>query len=179
MQATNWTSPLLTIPQFNSNDGTLCMVVVRLSANMEADLMVTNTGPDAASVTVTQHVSVNIQAPAPIANFSPAPLTSMQTINVDPQNSQTVTAGPSPVSSSQFFNSPSIPPLFTGAGVLNFLASANGDFTQTTNNGNANVVGTTTASAKVVVEYWVVPEPGTLSMLLIGGLALGHRRRRR
>lgn len=179
LSPTNWSSPLITIPKFDPANGTLCMVVVRLSASVEAQVQATNTSPtSAATLTATMHVNANITAPAPIANFSATPISSMQSINVPAAGMTTFLAGPNPSFVETNFVAPLDLASFTGAGqFLFFGASANGDFTFVTNTGNAVINGVSQASAKIEVTYWV-PEPGSLAMLALGALCIVRRRRR-
>jgi PEP-CTERM motif len=178
LQPTNWNFPLLTIPKFDPINGNLCMVVVRLSASLEAQLHATNTAGVPASLTATMNVNANITAPAPMANFSATPIASMQTINVPAMGSTDFLAGPVPSSMTQTFNTVGDMNQFVGPGTLFFGASANGSFSFTTNTGNADLTGSTRAGAKIEVTYYV-PEPGSLSLLGMGIVALVARRRSR
>ncbi len=178
MTPTNWINPLLTIPKFDPINGNLCMVVVRLSASLEAALHATNTAAVPASLTATMNVNANITAPAPIANFSATPIASMQTINVPAAGMTDFLAGPVPSFIEQTFTTPGDLNQFVGPGTLIFGASANGNFSFTTNTGNADLTGSTRASAKIIVTYYV-PEPGTISLLGLGAVALVARRRTR
>ncbi len=178
LQATNWNAPLLTIPKFDPINGNLCMVVVRLSASLEAQLHATNTAGVPATLTATMNVNANITAPAPMANFSATPISGMQSINVPAMGSTDFLAGPLPSSLTQTFSTVGDLNQFVGPGTLFFGASANGNFSFTTNTGNADLTGSTRASAKIEVTYFV-PEPGSFSLLGIGLVALVARRRSR
>lgn len=177
LEATNWSYPLITIPKYDSSSGDLCLVVVRLSASLEASIHAVNTSAAPASLTATMHVSAGINAQAPIANFSAVPISAMQTIPVAGMASTNFLAGPIPSSLEQQFTMPGDLAQFVGPGFLNFDASANGSFTFTTNTGNATVDGSTKASAKIEVTYYV-PEPSSLLLLAVGLTAVAIRRRR-
>lgn len=175
---TNWTNSLITIPKYDGSSGTLCMVVVRLSASLNAQVQATNTSASPASLTATMTVNANISAPSPITSFAATPLSSMQTMMVGSGGSATFTAGPINSATNQTFTLPADLASFNGGGLLMFSAAGNGSFTLTSSSGNTNVSGTNTASAQIEVTYWV-PEPGSLSLLALGSLAILHRRRRR
>ena len=175
---TNWSNPLITIPKYDGSSGSLCMVVVRLSASLEAQVQATNTSNAPASLTTTINVNANITAPSPITSFAATPINSMQSLNVPAGGSAGFTAGPFPSSQTQNFTMPADLAAFNGPGFLIFSAAANGTFTFTTSTGNAIVDGTTTASAQIDVTYWV-PEPSSIALLALGSLTIFHRRRRR
>jgi hypothetical protein len=176
---TNWTNSLITIPKYDGSSGTLCMVVVRLSASLHAQVQATNTSGAPATLTATMNVNANISAPSPITSFAATPLSSMQTMNVPSGGGATFSAGPINSASNQNFTTPADLASFNGAGFLMFSAAANGSFTLTSSSGNTNVNGVNDASAQIEVTYWVVPEPGSLSLLALGSLAVHYRRRRR
>jgi len=154
------------------------MVVVRLSASLEAQVQATNTGASQATLTATMNVNANITAPSPITSFTATPIASMQTLTVPVGGATTFQAGPFPSSQNQSFTMPADLAAFNGPGALIFSLAATGSFTFTTSTGNADVTGMTTAGAGIEVTYWV-PEPGSLSLLALGSIAILHRRRRR
>jgi len=191
---TDW-SQLLTFQKFDPNLGTLTMVVVRLSASLEANLCAENrsSGPVTIMGQVNDQVSLTPNPPLPGVVPIVSGATSLEpgSQNVGPYNS--AIGCPMPDGDQAFWtipvgttvmndfssNAPAILAQFTGPGNVSFTAASSSSFMVQSSNGNAAVLVTAAAGATVTVIYKYIPEPTALGLLAMGALALLRRGRRR
>jgi len=181
LTSTDWISSL-SFPQFDSTLGTLNSVTIDLSGSLSTVLTVTNNSPNGSSSGAAMTMlQMTVQDSGSNLN---APTIDMSS----PLYSYSLGAGGSVTSgtltmngiSSDTYTLAAVIAEFTGPGTILLDAST---FTQT---GLFNTGGNTFASqltsaaltGTVTYDYRVVPEPATMSLMSIGGLALLRKRRK-
>jgi hypothetical protein len=182
LRQTSW-NEMVTIPKFDPASGSLCFVVVRMSANYEAAVIAQNLSNTTAMLTATINDKVQITGPAPVMPFSHTESIINSSRMVGAFNSTVWSIGSTTFTMpDQLFDGAMVPLGNFIAGMpgetLNFDASGLGDIKVGSNTGNVKVKGATLGSATIQVTYFT-PEPGTLSLLALGLILAGRRRRPR
>lgn len=176
-QQTNW-NELVTIPKFDPAQGTLCFVVVRMSASFEAAVIAQNLSNHTAMLTATVTDQVKITPPAPIMMYDHTESITNDVRSVPAFGSTVWSIGSTTFTKDQTFDMGLGAFLAAAPGdTLDFNASGMGSFKVGTDSGNARVKGTVLAGATIEVTYYT-PEPSSL-LLLAAGLAVVTRRSRR
>jgi len=174
---TNW-NQFVTIPKFDPAQGSLCLVVVRISASFQAAVIAQNLSNHPTMMTATITDKVTVQSANPPINFMRE--------EAIPNDVQTV---PALGSGLWELNRPTYTEeiTYSGAGLSDFIGageafspkvSGDGSFKVGTSSGNARVKGTVLAGAEIKVTYYT-PEPGSLGLLAFGLLLVSRRSRRR
>ncbi|OWY71450.1 hypothetical protein B7486_12770 [cyanobacterium TDX16] len=189
----NFNSQLVTIPQFDPNKGTLCFVVVRISASYDATVRTENTAGSSGHISVmaTQTLQVTspiFVAPLPISNselipFGSKPVAAFDgTVDFMGPSSATFTYSPTNPREEFLINGLVREPSdfgfasFIGNGSYDFSFDGSGSAFVQFNTGGADSTTDLLLGAKVEVEYHYVPEPATLALLLPGLLLVRRRR---
>lgn len=190
----NFSNQIVSIPQFDPSNGTLCFVVIRVTANYDALVRTENTTGNSGHISVlaTQTLQVtppNFVAPVPVANSEIIPYTSKPVTAFDGVVDYAGT------SSANFTYSPTNPRnellvssirepadfgfgSFIGNGSYNFSFDGSGSVLVYSNTGALPSSDSDLfLSAKVEVEYLYIPEPATLALFLPGLLLIRRRRR--
>jgi PEP-CTERM motif-containing protein len=180
LTATDWTNSL-SFPQFDSGLGILNSVTIDLSGSLSTVLTVTNNSPNGSSSGAAMTMlQMTVQDSGSNLN---APTIDMSS----PLYSYSLGAGGSVTSgtltmngiSSDTYTLAAVIAEFTGPGTILLDAST---FTQTglfNTGGNTFASQLTDASLTGTVTYdYTVPEPATMSLMSIGGLALLRKRRK-
>lgn len=182
-QPTNW-NQLVSIPQFDPATGDLLFIVVRLSANFQASVLAENFSATPAFITASLSESIAVSPPVwPILAASAAIVENTQAVgphdNIPLGGTDTafwwLTA--TVVSTAQTSYEPHLD-AFRGLGDVPFGVEALADFSVTSTAGKTMIQISSQAGMSLEVEYHFVPEPATLSLLLVG-LALWRPARRR
>lgn len=167
----------ISVPQFNPALGTLVSVV--FNASDEYNAAVTVSGPGGAQGAVTAVGGVTIQDPGNYIS-SPSDLTEIYQLNyslpsVSSGNGGDISGGPGGIA----YDSPAVLSEFTGNGNVNFQVTEfqygyasdefGGDIT-------FNIDGRLSPEVDVTYNY-TVPEPGSVSLLVVGfGIMLARRK---
>ncbi|UCD30748.1 MAG: PEP-CTERM sorting domain-containing protein [Planctomycetota bacterium] len=179
----NW-SEMISVPKFNPTVGILQSIEFELSGHIVADIMLESL--DSSPATVTTDVSAEIELQRPDNSVLLITLPGISTIdnvtafdgNIDFFGGSGRTYTDTSANKTETFTSP--PPagdllLFTGFGNINLPIIATGTASGS-GAGNLVVQFNTQASAEVTVKYiYEIPEPATLMLLSLGGLALVRR----
>jgi hypothetical protein len=176
---TDWTSSL-SFPKFNSALGTLVEVDISLTGDMETTVTVTNSSPSSSSGTAQTELQMSVQDAG--LNFSTPEidfLSPAYTYSL-PGGGQ-VTSGllTKTASNTADYTASAVLTEFNGPGTIVLPAST---FTQTVlsntgGNTDASQVTEGDLTGTVTYLYNPVPEPATLSLLALGGLAMLRRRK--
>ncbi len=184
---------LVSIPQFDPDLGTLCFVVIRVTASYDVMIRTENTSNAGGHISVMATQTLQVTAPTFVA---PLPIANSELL---PFGSKPVAAfdgtldymGPSSANFSYTPNNPREEFLINGLvrepadfGFENFSGAGTFDFSFDGTGSSLVYFNTSTASstvdlrlgAKVEVEYHYVPEPATLALLLPGLLLVRRRR---
>lgn len=176
---TDW-SGNLTFPMFSPSNGTLTAVVLDLSSSMSTVLTIHNTSPSGSTGWAKTEVVLTVQDPSgyfgnPQVDF------------LSPQYNFALGAGEQVTSGTLVRNGSNSGLSYTDAGTLaEFTGTGNISISAFTNTyavisytgGNTDAVQVTNASANGHITYFYdTPEPLTLSLLAVGGMALLRRRR--
>lgn len=191
----SFNNEIVSIPQFDPSKGTLCFVVVRITANYDAMILAENKSPNNGghiSVMATQTLTVTppmFVAPLPIPNSELIPFTSKPVAPFDgvadymgPSSatfSYTPT-NPRDVLLANLVREPADPGFgsFVGLGDYDFSFDGFGSSLVYSNTGGFASQVNMSMGAKVEVEYHYIPEPATFALLLPGMLLIRRRRRR-
>lgn len=174
---TDWSSSLA-FQQFNPSLGTLSSVTLKFTGVMNTVVTATNNSQSDSSGTAKTEIQITVQdnggnllAPT-IDLFSPL-LSYVLAPGQSTTSGQLIKTG----NSSSLYSSADILAEFTGPGSIILPASTFSQTSLTNTGGNTYASQTSTASltGQVIYEY-AVPEPATLSLLALGGLALRRRR---
>lgn len=192
----NFVKPqLVTVPQFDPDKGILQFVVVRITAKFDAFLQVENMSETPANVTVMATETVHVTPPAFVfpVTLTESEILPATTKPVGPADAMgpflgndTATFTFEPVNPREvLLANVTLNPLdpdfgmFIGEGNLpDFSVDATGSFFASSNTGNVTSQAVLKAGAKIEVDYHFIPEPSTLTLLVLG-LPLVLRRRRR
>lgn len=191
----NFIDEIVSIPQFDPANGTLCFVVVRITANYDAMILAENKSPNNGghiSVMATQTLTVTppmFVAPLPIPNSELIPFTSKPvapfdgTVDFMGPSSATFTYTPDNPRDVQLANLIREPAdsgfgNFIGLGTYDFSFDGSGTSLVYSNTGGFTSQSNMFIGAKVEVEYHFIPEPATLALLLPGMLLIRRRRPR-
>jgi hypothetical protein len=178
LTATDWTDSL-SFPQFNSGLGILNSVTIDLSGSMNTVLTVTNNSAEASTGTAKTELQMTVQDSGgnlivPQIDLFSAPY------------SYSLGAGGSVTSgiltkngtSSDTYTLAAVLAEFTGPGSIVLDASTLTETWLTNTGGNTFASQSTSAELTGTVTYnYTVPEPMTISLMSIGGLALLRKRR--
>lgn len=187
-QLTDW-SGNLSFPKFNASLGTLTSVDLNFSSSLTTTLTVTNSGNSSSNGKTQTEVQVSITDASGILNpgGNNTPQLDFQSL---PKFSYALGAGNSTTSGLLTGNSTvdtggltatGILTEFTGAGNISLPAVTytQTDLSNTGGNTNSTQVTDAGLTGTVTYTYTAVPEPTSVTLLVLGGtLALLHRRRR-
>lgn len=195
-QLTDW-SGNLSFPQFNPALGTLTSVEIVLSGNMTTTLTVTNNGASSSTGQVQTELQVGVNDVASIlapGGLPIAPLVGIPHPEIDQtspyQDIGTIAAGGNvtlpaqnlAVSADNTYSNATLLSELTGLGSI-VLPAETRTFTGSKMivGGNDNIAQVTDASLSgtVTYTYTPVPEPATMSLLMIGGTTILLQRRKR
>ncbi|MFA6135060.1 MAG: PEP-CTERM sorting domain-containing protein [Phycisphaerae bacterium] len=175
---TDWSSSLV-FPKFDSSLGTLTSVQFELSSGMSTTVTVQNDGNSTSSGWAKTEVILTVQDPngyfgsPQIDYMSPA-----YDFVLDPN--QTATSGTLTKTSSDswIYSDAGTLAEFTGSGNISLSAATLTYTVLSYTGGNAAAVQVTDAQATGKITYFYdVPEPATLSLLAVSGLAMLRRRK--
>jgi len=206
--STNWSDQGLAFEQFNPSLGTLESVSLTLVGNVATQLTVKNDSSDpSASGTVSETFNLLVQDAGnymgmdPVhlddnfnpqlvygtnaQNYGPLAIGSTYTAPRKTQNGITSTTVYNPsayqADGETLIDWTDLQAEFTGSGNITMTALAYAPSSVSSSDSNQDVSQVTTASltGTVVYTYDPVPEPATMSLVLIGGSIAALRRRRR
>ena len=175
---TDWSSSLV-FPKFDSSLGTLTSVQFDLSSGMSTVLTVHNTAPSGSSGWAKTEVILTVQDPNGYFGSPQIDYLSPQ-YNFALGAGQEVTSGTLTKTSSDSWTYSDAGTLaeFTGSGNINISAFTNTYAVISYTGGNSDAVQVTNAQANGKITYFYdVPEPATMSLLTLGGLAMLRRRK--
>lgn len=185
---------IIPIAQFDPALGQLLMVTVRLNATLDASLIAENRSNVPALITGSVTNSIALTPPVGPVLSGSASTTPVGAQLVGPYDGTPFTNelpngpfGPDTfrwtivngsVDQSNNYVLPGDLALFTGLGTLNYNVVGDSTFSLSSNTGNLAALASATAGGEIIVTYEYIPEPATLGLLGMGGLALIRRRRR-
>lgn len=175
---TDWSSSLV-FPKFDSSLGTLTSVQFDLSSGMSTVLTVDNTAPSGTSGWAKTEVILTVQDPNGYFGSPQLDFMSPQ-FNFTLDANATVTSGTLTKTSSGSWTYSDAGTLaeFTGSGNISLSADTLTYAVISYTGGNAAAVQVTNAQATGTIRYFYdVPEPATMSLLTLGGLAMLRRRK--
>jgi hypothetical protein len=187
LSTTDWTSSVAA-PLFDPSLGTLTSVSLALTGALNGTIFVENMDHSPSTVSETLSATLTLKRPdlsTLVAAFPSYTATDSFTAYdgvLDFGGTSGVTHGPIMASASDTFVTPppgSDLPLFTGVGNIVLPVTAHGT-SHVAGSGNLAAGFQTAAGAFVEVTYTydVLPEPGTLTLLSVGLMAAGWRRRK-
>lgn len=179
---------VIALQQFNPALGTLTQVDLKISADMLANALIENRSATSATFSMTLTESASVvppfgalltasansipTTPQVAAPFDGTPYT------VDPNGADTVhwSINATGVVNTRSYTAPADLAVFTGALNLNYTVLGDSSVTLSGTTANFVAQSSSAAGATVTVTYTYVPEPGSLALLLLGGLAALKRR---
>lgn len=194
---------LIAVPKFDVAGQSLVMVVVRLSATLDAFLCGENRAAVPATMMGSIKDGVSLAPTPPLPGIMPVESVAMAmqpdtqpVLAYNPAGSYCVQAPPPPpgdmldearwsipagtvVTNETVITTPQDLLYFMGAGTVNFTATPISELMFSSSNGNASATAYAKADANITVIYRFVPEPASLGLLLVGGLLVVRRRSRR
>jgi hypothetical protein len=189
---TDW-NQLLTVPKFNPFNGTLTMVVVRITASFKSKVDIENLSASPTHVTATENLTANV-VPTPAVQWNLDPISKfyMDTALLAANDGTSNYTGADAVrftnegktELTRTFTSAADLAEFTLSGLSNtWDAAASGvgssNVTAETENFQDKVSTKVGLIFKVMYCYDIVPEPGTCGLLALGLVLAGRRRRNR
>lgn len=178
---TDW-SGTMSLPKFDPALGTLISVELWVNASMQTVITVTNTGGSASSGTAKTELQFSVQDAGDHLNVPEIDMFSSNYSFTNLPAGQHVTSGTITKSGTddQFYYDAGTLAAFTGLGTIVLDASTYTLAWVAYNGGNtdASQVTNASATAKVTYEYNPVPEPATMGLLALSGLALIRRRQK-
>lgn len=194
-QIANYPQQLVPVQQFNPEKGTLCMAVIRVTANYDALIQAENLSGSNAIITAGGSQTIYVQPPAFVAPLqTDTQILPLSSKPVGPYDGVIDFAGPS---SASFTYKPINPrdivlidnvirdkndigfDNFTGFGTYNFGVTGLAAFEVTSNTGAVVAKANLRVGTTIEVEYHYIPEPASLALLLPALLLVRRRRRHR
>ncbi|MBN1456592.1 MAG: PEP-CTERM sorting domain-containing protein [Sedimentisphaerales bacterium] len=178
--ATDWPGGTsLSFPQFNPALGTLNSVKIDLSGSMETTLTIENLASTASFGSAKTELDMTVLSPGGVNALIELD-SSWFSYNLNP--GQSITTNPPLEKSgtlSETYTLAAILAEFTGPGTIELGAGTFTIAVLANTGGNTSVEQATYASLDGTVTYdYTVPEPATISLLSMGGLALLRKRRK-
>lgn len=186
LSSTNWTDAL-SVPLFDPALGTLTSIEFNLSGHVEGSALFESLDASPATVTMDLQAEIELQRPdfstittvIPVANTVDNVAAYDNVLDFGGTSGRTY----ADLTGDDSINFTSPPPLsdlalFTGIGTISLPITATGA-SAASGAGNLITQFSTSASAEASVTYIyeVIPEPASLSLLAIGGIAMLRRRR--